>query len=752
MKCGGLSSRAPWILLATVLVIVPCPLWHAVAGASEAKTTPRLLIGRVIDAQSREPLSEATVSLVEQGVHQISDDEGMFRFDPGDVSISSIHVTLIGYESAQISADSLALTGDTVIVTLTRAPIRMDSVFVEAAKPRDLEFDAQTPIEISGRLLNENLSATISATLANEPGMAQRTLGPAPARPVMRGLGGNRLLMIEDGQRVGDLSATSVDHAVPIDPINTSQIDVIRGAAALIYGSNVLGGVINVHRESVPRKITPRVQASVTTQVESVNSGATAGTHVSVPYGELTGQLTVSARTAGDVNTPIGELENSHIHTINGSGGGSWRPDWGLVGASVAHYESDYGVPGGFVGGHAQGVTIELERSRFDALAEVTNVSSAIGKLELGTTFNRYYHRELEPGGACGVSFGVLTYDMHMRAHIGSTPFSHPIVGWWAEYRDYAQGCLTFVPPVLERSLAGFLYDERHWSNWTFESALRVDFRDVSPSRTETNRSGTVRKREYLGVSAALTSRYKFSPAWSLALSTIHSFNPPSVEELFSDGPHLASFTYEVGNADLNAERSTGFEIGVLVEQPQWGFRLDAFVYESNDYMFATFTGDTIYGIGPDRRLEVFAFAGMDARHVGGELSGSVAVTSAIELSTAVSYVRGTLPTVPTPLPFIPPVTGRIAATYTGLNWTFSTSTRYATRQNRTGRFEQTTAGYAVFDLSIQRDFIVGRSLHQVVLSIDNVLDTEYRNHLSRVKDIIPEGGRNLRVFYKVSM
>jgi iron complex outermembrane receptor protein len=322
----------------------------------------------------------------------------------------------------------------------------------------------------------------------------------------------------------------------------------------------------------------------------------------------------------------------------------------------------------------------------------------------------------------------------------------------WSEHRDYAQGCLTFVPSTIERSLAGYFYDERTRGRLTWQSALRLDYRDVSPSRREENRAGVVRHRDFVGVSASVSARCALAPGWTAAATVMRAFNAPGVEELYSDGPHLAAFAYEIGNANLNEETTTALEVSLQMNARSLSARANLFYNQSGNYIYPAFTGDTIYGVGTSGRLQEFQYTGQEATHTGGELVMTWRAAQDVSLSGTLSYVRGHLTNQDRPLPFIPPLSGGLTARWMPGRYSFAAGVRGAAEQNRLGEFESPTAGYVVFDVTGQYDFPAWSLLHSVVLSIQNLTNAEYRNHLSRVKSIMPEAGVNAKLLYKLSL
>ena len=365
---------------------------------------------------------------------------------------------------------------------LATSPCTWRPLWSKARRKSALAPLQEPEVVFSGSKLRQNLSRTIAETIDYEPGIAQRSMGPAPARPVLRGLGGDRLLVIEDGERTGDLSGTSSDHAVAIEPMTTERIEVVRGPRTLLYGSNALAGVVNVVRGYVPSERPDGFGGSVTYQGESVNRGLSGGLTLEQPLGPLALRFDSSLRNADDIATPHGVLANTDIRTGNASVGLSLVRPWGHVGASGSLYDSDYGIPPDPEGGHPHGVSIDLQRQHLEGRGEILTGPDWLQRLELHHSFSRYQHGEFEASGDLGMEFGVLTHNTGALAHLDRMgPFANGAIGLWYEYRNYAAAGLNFTPPAEEYAGALFTYQEWEHGPWAANAALRVDARRVEP-------------------------------------------------------------------------------------------------------------------------------------------------------------------------------------------------------------------------------------------------------------------------------
>ena len=736
------SKRAVGFLsFALALCLAPRPGLSAQTGT---------LAGHVIDAESGDPIGWVSIVIEELKRTQISDAEGYFSFSslpPGAYVLQTLH---IGYHDARFQVQ--VAVGDTTHFDLKMGHQLLQVPAVLVAGERPIAPLREPEMVFSGRKLRQNLSRTIAETIDYEPGIAQRAMGPAPARPVLRGLGGDRLLVLEDGERTGDLSATSSDHAVAIEPMTTERIEIIRGPQTLLYGSNALGGVVNVVRNAVPSTRPTALGGSAFWQGESINEGLAGGLALTRPLGPLALRLDGSLRTAGDIASPRGTLANTDIRTANTAVGLSLVRPWGHVGLAGSLYDSNYGIPPDPLGGHPQGVSINLARQHLEVRGQVLNGPGGwVKRLEMHHTYARYRHGEFEASGALGMEFGVITHDSSVLFRLNPLgPFENGAFGLWYEYRDYAAAGLNFTPPAEEYAGALFAYQEWQHELWALNAALRFDGRRIEPRQARDSRTvGRIQRRDFSGLSGGLSAHYRASQGLTLGTTLMCTYRPPGIEELFSEGPHLAAYAYEVGNGALDSERGLGLEGFVDYHHERGHLHLALFRNAIDGYIFPKNSGQ------PSRRradLLLYQMVGEKVLMHGAEAALDWHITRRLKALATTSYVRGRLTErEEEPLPRLPPLQGRISLDYEPIEALRSTiALRLATDQQRTGLFESPTNGYRVLDISGQYYRHWRGYLHTFVLTLENVTNAVYRKHLNRVKDILPEPGRNVRLLHKV--
>lgn len=714
---------------------------------ASAQTSRGTVAGRVLDAETQAPIEFVQVLIEEANRSSETDGWGSFLIrgiPAGDYTFKTFR---IGYE--QVIRTVRVERGDTLRLTLHLSSIAISAgeLIVEGTREQPAQL-IDAAMELEGRRLRQQLGTTIAETLDDEPGIAMRSMGPAPARPVLRGLGGERLLVLEDGERTGDLSASSADHALVVDPMTAERIEVIRGPAALVFGSNTLGGVVNVVRGLVPTAQPDAVRGVVAVQGQSVNAGVVGGGSVSVPIGahgvvRADGTL----RGAGDVRTPEGTLGNTAISTGTGSLGGSLTTSWGYVGLGVGIYDGSYGIPGGFVGAHPNGVRVEVDRRNAEFRWDVLGPFSWVRRLEFRGSYTRYHHREYEAHDVLGISYGVISYHGTLVGYTGKPGGRiRGAAGVWSAYRDFAAGGFSSTAPSVEWTGAGFAYQDLHLGTLTLQGGIRVDARDIRPKRERDSPTiGPIRERRFGGASASATVLWHPVDPLVVGWNATRSLRMPAIEELFSEGPHLAAYAFEVGNPALNAETGVGLEAFARY-QGGW-IRWSAAVYRNaiEHYIFPLNTGAINHRV----HLPIYQYTGARALLWGGEARADVRVSRSFGVEASASAVRGTLTGLDQPIPWMPPPRASIGLRFQRDAFTAITAFRLAARQERLGPFEEPTPGFAVLDAFLQYHFTAGGALHTVDLGLENAGNATYRDHLSRVKTIMPEAGRNLKLLYR---
>ena len=739
----GALFKCPYLF---VLVSGAVSLSYCYGDVQSAQNPTRSLEGEVTEVQSHARLSGVRVQIMGLEKSVRTDVNGRFKFDAVPEGQQTLEVLKVGYQRFEQVID-VNVSTPYLKIELEMLPFQLQTIRVYSANRSLSQFEETTDLALDEAELQRRLGMTLANTLADETGVSQRTMGRAIARPVIRGLGGDRLLILENGERTGDKSASSADHAVSIDPTIAEGVEITRGPASLIYGSSTLGGVINVKSNNIPQILPRRLDMHLTFQGESVNSGLTGTTGFTLPIGDFAGNVEWNRRLASDIQTPIGVLENTALSNVNFSGGASLIKPWGFIGASGSSYRSDYGVPGS-PEGHISGVNIELNKQRYEGQMEYRFNTAMLEKVRLQTAYTRYQHQELESNGRLGVEFGLVTYNVSAMAYV----LDNAIAGVWGEYRDHATGGFYWTPHTREFALAGFYLNQRNFDKLTLQGAIRYDIRRSEPFRHGTViRAGTVRRRDFNGVSGATSGIYHWTDKLSTGATLMKTFRAPGIEELFSDGPHLAVYSYEIGNAELEPENGYGTELFVKYADDRFRLNLALFRNQIQNYLIPTNSGEKEWGSGAAGWLWIYQYMGHDVVMDGAEIQIGGEVLPQVHLQLNMSYVNGTLQTNERPLERIPPLNGKFVISYTPTPLHLYVASRFSGSQTRLGEFEEPTDGYLVYDIGGYLNVSWWQLANMLVFEIENIFDTEYREHLSRIKSVMPEPGRNVKFLYKLN-
>ena len=702
--------------------------------------------GVVRDADSDEPLAGALVSIPASGRTAVSHGDGTFHVPVPGPRIYTLRVERLGYRAVSLEVD--ASRDEIVVVEMEAHPIALPDLVVTGSVVARAANEVLRPTSVfAGEDLQRRLAGSLAETLASEPGLAVSSMGPSSVHPVIRGLSGDRILMLEDGERVGDEFASGPDHATAIDPSSARRVEVIRGPGAILYGSNALGGVINVVRDDVPSSVPHHLTGAFTLQGQTVSNAASGS--LNLTYGvtdRIPVRLEVGLRSSGDLETPVGPLQNTSTDVREISGGTSWVDDWGHAGATLRYYGNDYGIPGGFVGGHEAGVRVEMERAA-TRLRSVLRPSGAFESIEIDAGHTWYEHREIEPPDILGTLYERQTVSGEVLGRHGALgPFSSGGLGTRASWEDFGFGGSLFTPNSTQTSFAVFALEEVDLNPIRLEAGLRYDWVRVRPDREDPSSDiGHIRERSFGAASGSLGALAQLTTRFTVGASVARAFRTPSVNELYSEGPHLAAYAFEVGNPSLETERGTGIDLFARLTGDRLNAEIAWFHNAIADYVFPLETGEL-----SRVRLPIFQFQGEDAVLTGFETAFEWAPVGDLTVEAVASYVQGRIEATDEPLPLIPPLQGRFAVGYAPRNWFVEAETRVAARQDRTGAFETPTDGYAVFDLSAGLRITVMGRLNVITVRGENLGNTVYRNHLSRVKEIMPEAGRSITVAYRV--
>lgn len=628
-----------------------------------------------------------------------------------------------------------------------------------------------TPVSV---LADEELvskrAATLGETLEGEPGISASHFGAGASRPIIRGMDGARVRVMSDGAEVMDASTISPDHAVGVEPMLSTQIEVLRGPSALAYGGGAIGGVVNVLDERVPTAI-PENGRRGSVELRGASAAREGAVAASVTAGG--GQVALHAeglkRYASDYRVGDGwsggdKLLGSDSRSESGSFGMSWIGDRGYIGLAVSSISSRYGLPGHsheyegchthddslHCGGHdeeeegddddhdhdhgaesaADVPRIKLDSLRWDLRGELRDPLPGFTKARLRAAVTDYQHDEVEDGT-------VMT-TFKNKAHDGRLELEHkPIAGWrgvlglQGSARDFsAEGEEAYIVPTETRRQALFLTEEYRLGAWRFEAALRQEWQQIDAQ-------GELPDRDHRGTSLSVGANWKFAPAYQLSASLTRAQRLPTAEELYADGLHLATRTYERGDVDLDKETSLNLDVGVRKLSGPTTFSLGAYYNRVRNYIYAR-TLDELDG------LQLIQYSQHDAVFTGLEGQVRQALNRHFGVALFGDYVRGKLSGDGGNLPRIPAARAGVRLDANLGGWEGLVETYRVSSQDKLADYETRTPGYTMLNLGVSRSLAVGDVGYQFYVRLNNLTNELAYAHTSFIKDAAPLTGRNL--------
>ncbi|RYD36896.1 MAG: TonB-dependent receptor [Verrucomicrobiaceae bacterium] len=634
----------------------------------------------------------------------------------------------------------------------------------------DVSDLAQPVTVLEGRELLLNLEATLGETLAKQPGVRSTYFGPASSRPVIRGLDGDRIRVLQNGLNTIDASATSFDHAVSFDPVSVSKIEVVRGPATVLFGPNAIGGVVNVTDNRIPsERIGEWVRGSVGTRASSADNGIASDFELEGGAGGFAWHLEGYKRNIEELEIPgyarskrfreanpgapendeRDRLENSWFNTEGFSAGTSYVWDGGYFGLAYSGFDTDYGSPA------EKEVSIDLRQRRWDFHGAFYEPFRGFREIKYRFATSDYEHTEFE-GPDPGTTFTNDGYDGRVElSHEKWGPLQGTF-GYQTQRSDFeAVGDEKFLPQVLTKSHSAFIFEEMELSDgWRLEGGLRFDH--TSAAASEDVDFGPDRERKFDTLSGSLGVVFTPNDDYTIALSSSWTERAPTYQELYAGGPHVATGAFEVGDDGLDTEKSLGFDLSFRKVTGQVTGAVTVFYNRFNDYIGLFPTG----GVSVDG-LPIFAYQSTDAEFFGAELeatyhllgpvvAGEVAEDH-LDLELRADYVQANDRKTGDPLPRISPFHASAALDYKMGAFGARLESVFSAHQAETADNELPTDSYVMFNAAISYTITSGPVTTDLYIKGVNLTDEEAREHTSFLKESVPLSGRGVVAGVKVN-
>jgi iron complex outermembrane recepter protein len=638
---------------------------------------------------------------------------------------------------------------------------RVEEVLVTSTALHENPLEVAQPTSvISGDSLRRQIAASIGETLAGELGVSSTYFGPSASQPVIRGLGGYRVQVLQDGAAALDVSSLSQDHAVSIESVVSQQIEVIKGPAALLYGSGAAGGLVNIVTTRIPQRVADSpISGAVELRGDSATEERTGALSLDGGVGALAFHADYFDRQTDNVEIPgfaqsdrlrsalveageepdgvRGHTPNSASDTTGGAIGASLAGDAGFGGLSWSRYESTYGLPA------EEEAFIDMKQDRFDVRGEWLANGNWLDSLHLNGAYSDYTHTEFEGAGEPGTIFNQDALELRAAA-------DHHWGGGWrgtigVQYVDIdfeALGEEAFVPPSVTQAVSVFAFEERHFDKWTLELGVRAENQNIEPDLADLPDYDETA----INLSAGLV--FKIANDRALALNLTRTERHPQAAELYADGPHIAAGRVETGDATL--EKETAITADVSLRNTGDGIRwtLNAFYNAYDDYIFLSPTGEVEEG--EEEALPIYEYLQDGAKLYGYEAELifpllAATGTRSLELRLASDYVRGKLDSGDN-LPQIPPLRVGAGLHYEAGPWHAGMEVFYNTKQDDVIENELPTDAFTQVDLDLSYRMPLADKHLLIFARGTNLLDEDARLATSPLKDIAPLPGRSLHV------
>ena len=700
---------------------------------------------------------------------------------------------LLAASTAVLAGAGHAQGADETSSSQNEITLRQQAVIVTAPGPDRLAGELvgnATSIDREG--IVESLGPTLGDTLDREPGVATTFFGQGASRPVLRGLGAERVQVLTNGIGVIDVSAASPDHQAAADGIDAERIEILRGPAALAYGGQAIGGVVNVIdgllNETLPER---PYSADLMAAYNSVSDGTELAGRVQAVQGPFVFTFTASDRNFDDYDIPgmaesallheleeaeeaeeggdheeeeheAGTVSNSFVNTNTYAGGISWVGDNAFLGLAVRRQEAQYGLPGSAheheheeEGGEEPAAEehgeeapfVDLEQTRYDLRGGVTFDNSFLTEIVGTVSIADYTHTEFEAPGEPGTVYDTDGTEARLEA-------SHELGllkgAFGLQYTDKdlaAYGDEAFITPTSSTSFGVFGYETIDWENgFGLEGGARLE------SAERGNAAGDT---DFDLFSASLGAHQHWDNGWFVGLQVSHTERAPNESEIYADGAHLATQQYEVGDITLDKEKGLNLEATARWESSHARFGVNLFRTSFDGFVYLA-PGSVDQGEGLVDEVDglpVYLFLQEDATFTGAEIYGEAYMPGALlnadwTLDGGIDVVSGELDNGGN-VPLMPPLTLNAGAKADWGLWSAGAHVTWADDQTDTATGELPTDGYTQLDLRADLNLSqLGFGRDGTVLFVDarNVTDEEIRYATSVLKDKLPAPGRNIRV------
>ena len=718
------------------------------------------ITGVVLNSKTKKPIEHSNVFIENYNSGSSTDKDGYFLISLNKTNSDNIilNFKMIGFEEKKMTIDLFENRMNIGKIYLIPQDLKLKSVHIHSHNNESKQI---SDINLSGQKLNNNISTNLALTLSNQPNIGVNSFGVVTSKPVLRGYSGDRFLLTKDGNDNGDLSKSSIDHVITLDMSEVNEIEIIRGPKSLIYGSNAIGGVINTTIRGNPKNKVDKFYKNFMFGGASYNKGIYNNLIFYIPYKNNQFNISINNRNTDNQTSPVGTLENTYSKTENLKLSYSKYNEHNYLNFIIENYNINYGIPASYEG-HINGVDIDLIKNTFQINYHQDLSIYNFNQLDIKYNFIDYEHQEFENNSNnYSVSLSKVSYNL--KTELKSID---AVLGLEFNYKEFLPGGFYWTPKTNEMNISLYGFNEKELNNIDLLSAFRFGYLTIKPDQNNlyfsnlNNEDIEKRNFEYFSTSIGIRKIINKFEINSWVMSTMKA---PQIEELYSDGPHLGSYSYEIGEPNLELEKIYGIESSISYHSYPVNTSLTIFYNHSPYYYQMTKMGDCDgefiigeshpcagtnfieWGSGTSGWLYKYQTEGIESIIKGFEYKLEYQINN-LKISYDFSLVQGDNITSKLPLSYINPSKQILNIDYKKDFMNYKLRLSQIHSQNRLGEFETYTPSAFLVD------FIIGynNKNQNITIQFNNLLNNEYYNHLSKIKSIMPEAGRNINLVYKV--
>lgn len=588
---------------------------------------------------------------------------------------------------------------------------------------------------MNGRELSIKRESSMGETLTNIPGVSNSSYGPSVGRPVVRGMDGDHIQILQNGLGNLDVSNLSADHGVSIDPLIIEQIELIRGPSALLYGNGVSGGVINAVDHRIPKEAFSGISGRAESRYESVNRGKSNAAVIDLgtlsfvihadAYNRNTENLSIPgeavSKYSNEASRGKGTLLNSSSNTYGGAMGASIIFDNGYAGLSFSNHNSNYGSP------KEDTVRLDMESNRLDFSSELKELPSFFNRIKVRMSNTDYQHSEIDSG--------VIQTTFKNTGTEGSFELGHKelyglngLIGFAFDNSQFKSiGNESFAPNSQTISQSVYMLETYKINQHKISFALR---------RAE-HQIDSIQNKDFSTNNASIGDEYILNDVWTVKTNINHLERAPSYFELFADGVHAATGQYIVGNSSIKNEVSNGIDFNIKRKDVSNTTSISAYYNYFNNYIGSFNTGTQRDG------MDEAIFKSVKASFKGVELESKQLVADNLTANIRTEYVIAKNEVTGAYLPRIAPLKMGIGSTYQKERYSLNINLLHAFAQNKLSANELKTDAYTNLSLLATYQLPIKYNV-ELFTKANNLLNEEIRDATSYIKDIAPQGGRSI--------